>query len=235
MSNIYVVGYPKSGNTWLSRLIGDITNSPVDGGSSTALADEGENRPGKFTIVQRHSRLPLSDGQTIIITRDPRDIIVSVMYYWQMNNIDTVLTRERKPKTPLDPVMGIEKFLELWFEDYKKYVDVYTSYEALKEDTVKELVSILGKLGISANSNNIQRVVRRQSFNKRKKAIKLGGDNDLPYGKTIQLRNMRKGIVGDWKNHFNRSHGKIVHEHLWEWMYRLGYESNKSWWETLPE
>lgn len=26
---IWVVGYPKSGNTWLARLLGDALNSPV--------------------------------------------------------------------------------------------------------------------------------------------------------------------------------------------------------------
>ncbi len=211
--------------------MGDATNSPVKGNS---LADEGHDRPGAYTIVPKHSRLPLDGGKTIIITRDPRDVIVSVKHYWQMDSIDLVFRPNHK-QSILDPTIGIKKFYELWFDEYKQYVDAYTSFEALKEDADKELASIFGKVGISGiNSNFIQRVTRRQSFNKRKKAIKING-NDLLYGKTIQLRNMRKGIVGDWKNHFKRKHGKIVHEHLWEWMHRLGYEKDKSWWESLPE
>lgn len=231
MSNIYIVGYPKSGNTWLSRLVGDATNSPIKGNS---LADEGHDRAGIYTIIPRHSRSLLDGGKIIVITRDPRDVIVSVKHYWQMDNIDLVFKPNHK-QSVLDPTRGIKKFYELWFDEYKQYVDAYTSFEALKEDTDKELTSIFGKIGISGvNSNFIKRVTRRQSFNKRKKAIKINGD-DLLYGKTIQLRNMRKGIVGDWKNHFKRKHGKIVHENLWEWMHRLGYEKDKSWWESLPE
>lgn len=232
MSDIFVVGYPKSGNTWLSRLLGDVLNCPIQSGlGNLALADEGFDRRGKYVIRQRHTRQPV-DGKIIIITRDPRDVFVSIMYYWQHKTLEGAFYRiGTKPGGD----WGISIFYDLWFNRYKKYVDVYTTYETLLKDTDKELARILQALDIDFNKGRIDGTVRRQAFNKRRKSIKNGASDALPYGKEIQLRNMRKGISGDWKNHFKRKHGKIVHEHLWEWMFRLGYEKDKSWWESLPE
>jgi hypothetical protein len=36
--------------------------------------------------------------------------------------------------------------------------------------------------------------------------------DDHPYGKTIQLKHLRKGIVGDWRNHFSESDIALAEE-----------------------
>ncbi len=235
MSNIFIVGYPKSGNTWLSRLVGDTLNCPIRSGlKDPSLADEGADRPGKHVVRQRHLWHPI-DGTVIIISRDPRDILVSIMHYWQYDKLEDSFFRNGTKTNPLGEEYSISEFLDCWFSRYKKYVNAFTTYEALLNNTEKELIRILQVADIDFSKGRVDGVVRRQSFNKRRRSIKKGDSNALPYGSTIQLRNMRKGNVGDWKNHFKRKHGKIVHEHLWDWLHKLGYEKDKSWWESLPE
>ena len=45
---------------------------------------------------------------------------------------------------------------------------------------------------------------------------------------------MRKGIIGDWENHFKRDDGRLFQEHFGGLMLEQGYIENGDWWEVLP-
>ena len=52
---IIVAGYPKSGNTWLSWLLGDTFNCSVGGyHGAKRLCTEGEDRLGNYHVMQLH-------------------------------------------------------------------------------------------------------------------------------------------------------------------------------------
>ena len=235
---IHVCGYVKSGNTWLARLIGDALNSPVDSrlsnSGNNALADEGFDRPGEFIIKQQHAMLPPKKKPAVVfVYRDPRDMAVSVMHYWSRPNLDETLVIEyKKPPQILHPRGGWSAFMCRWMHVFE--TDVVTSYERLLTNTAAELEYILMELGVDA-VNDLDEVVDRQSFAKKRASIESEDSNIRPYGQTVQLKNMRKGIVGDWKNYFKRRHGEIAQEHWWHWLESLGYEDNIDWWKELPE
>lgn len=46
---------------------------------------------------------------------------------------------------------------------------------------------------------------------------------------------LRKGVAGDWRNHFTRAAGEVFDRHFGETLVRLGYESERRWYEKLPE
>jgi hypothetical protein len=46
---------------------------------------------------------------------------------------------------------------------------------------------------------------------------------------------LRKGVAGDWRNHFTREAGAAFDRHFGETLVRLGYESDRTWFEKLPE
>lgn len=106
---IYIIGYPKSGTTWLTRLMGDILNCPTGGSvpeeDKNEVATEGWDRPnrGKLVVRKGHfrpitatelvpaahlmdvSHLELGKHFLIHIIRDPRDICVSGAYHWSIS------------------------------------------------------------------------------------------------------------------------------------------------------
>lgn len=231
---IYVVGYPKSGNTWLARLLGDVLDSPViSGRDKPSLADEGFSRKGKYIIRQQHiihKKRP-KDGKIVFIVRDPRDIAVSVMYYWQRKNLMSVICGMSGRKgcgdqAPLSKSGGWVKYVGDWMEECD--FDVFVKYENLLKNTPLALRSILCLLGADP-VKVIDDVVERQSFINRKKSI----HNKLPYGETIQNRLMRKGVSGDWKKHFKCQHAEMMHERFFEMMEILEYEEDENWWKHV--
>ena len=81
---IYVVGFPKSGNTWLARLISETLDSNLAPNNSIDAADFSENRKGKYIIFKQHTDENISDiskSSVIYIIRDVRDVLVSGFFF----------------------------------------------------------------------------------------------------------------------------------------------------------
>ena len=87
MKKIIIVGYPKSGNTWLTRLTAELVQCPVKGflydPANPELAIEGLDRKSKFECYKSHhqhhelSKDDHNSSKIIYIIRDPRDVAIS--------------------------------------------------------------------------------------------------------------------------------------------------------------
>lgn len=242
---ILIVGYPKSGNTWLSRLVGDALNSPVTGmHNARPLCEEGLDRTGKFVVRQLHLKpiyreinpkeaVPNANtfniygykGEKILhIIRDPRDVTVSVMHYWHMDTIREAFDAITRGISPLMGAGTWANFVDAWHVTQETYpIDIMqVKYEYLLEHADKVLDDFVRLLGIE--DADIDGAVERQSFETRRKQIETTSQS-FNYGKEIQLLNMRKGIAGDWKMFFDEDLlEKAIH--MWSLqMRRYGYEA----------
>ena len=234
------LSYPKSGGVWLSRLLGDALNSPVGAlyppSNNKAIGTEGQGRTGGHDIRHGHG-MPVEEGDTlvpgihklayknlttekiILLLRDPRDICVSGAHHWDRPLIDYIHC-VGQGKWPMTHGGGLVPFVRTWLDS--GLVHCITRYEWLHADTEGELRRILGTIEVPA-VKDIKKVVHRQSFEVRRRWTQQHGDN-LNYGKDFQIRFLRKGITGDWKNVFSDKEIALCEHYFGDLMDELGYQ-----------
>lgn len=238
---IYVAAYPKSGSTWLTRLLGDVLNSPTGGcmleQDNKEVATEGQDRPGNYIVRKGHFVLiddyigqvvpsphrlawkQLTNEKIVFLVRDPRDICVSGAWHWRCS-VEVFMNRM---------IVGDvarcgrwDEYCKDWSEfnivldnGFKSYRII--KYEDLLVDAVSSIQGLIFSFGIGVSLYDIEFSVENQSFSNRKSQI---GNNP----QELRRNNMRKGIAGDWKNHFTPQ----MNDRMWSefgWMMeKLGYE-----------
>jgi hypothetical protein len=91
---IIVAGYPKSGNTWLTRLVAELVQCPISGfwdSTHHEIAKEGESRESDYVCYKAHQTYERlkdcedwsQDCSIIYIIRDPRDVAISGANYFR--------------------------------------------------------------------------------------------------------------------------------------------------------
>jgi hypothetical protein len=95
VKKIVVVGYPKSGCTWATRLVAELVDCPVAGfwqSDKKEIAVEGERRVSDFRCYKSHHQLAELGLQPndpnawlIYVLRDPRDIAISAANHFQFD------------------------------------------------------------------------------------------------------------------------------------------------------
>lgn len=239
---IYVSSYPKSGSTWLTRLLGDVLNSPTGGSmpeqDNVEVATEGQDRPGDYIVRKGHFVLidnntgpvvpaphrlawrQLTNEKIVFLVRDPRDICVSGAWHWNKSTdqkaIESFMDRMFKGDVARCGRWDeyCDKHYSVWEIDDKRTI---VKYENLLNDAQLYLHRCLLSIGIFYNSKRMVEAIERNSFQSR---LKLIEDTE----QSRRKNNMRKGIAGDWKNHFTPQ----MNDRMWSefgWMMeKLGYE-----------
>lgn len=244
MNTIYQVGYVKSGNTWLTRLLGDVLNSPTGGSipqeDRREVAAEGSNRTGKYFVRKGHYlpvdnetgditpeahrlayKLLTRQDRLVFLVRDPRDICISGSHHWRVT-----------PETFLDRmILGDVARLGRWDDYVKSWLEIIVNllcgnqcpvsaltYEQLLKEKEARVLATLANLNIpDVPMKQIHDAYRRQSFEERKKQIQENGD-------TLRRNNLHIGKSGEWVKYFS---GKM-HDRIWsefgEIMQRVGYK-----------
>ena len=228
MDTILIAGYPRSGNVWIARLLGDALDRPIDGGS---LAAEGQDRPGLGRVMQAHfwpgtERKPLQingqlrqDKRPILVVRDPRDVLVSAAAYWDWT-LEQAFGYMVEGPGPLN-LPSWRTYVEAWLQERVPIV----RYEDFHQDALGELNRLLEKLGDEPRKP-LEEVVERQSFAVKRAEMDNKGD-DYPFGRTAQLRHLRRGSTGEWRTALPSSLARKATTAWLSLLSRLGYHHER--------
>jgi hypothetical protein len=239
--------YPKSGGSWLSNMIADYLQIPRPVRSLLPVACESVLH-GHWSYSSRYRRV-------FYLVRDGRDVVVSNYFrvlreirepeytsapaYFKRRfpclfdpNVDTDDARAVLPQfieqwatRPAGTPVTWSQHVAEWAFD-RPYV-VTLSYEELLADSRATLSRVLPiHTGKPINSERLEATVRKYSFEEQ---------TGREPGTEVRGEFIRKGVAGDWKNHFTREAGGVFDSHCGAMLMRLGYEEERDWYDALPE
>ncbi|CAK6437523.1 unnamed protein product [Pipistrellus nathusii] len=224
--DIVTVSYPKSGTTWILEIVhlvhtrGDPrwVQSVVSWERSPWLEKAtgvgGINRQADPRFYTSHLPLHLfptslftSKAKCVYVMRNPRDILVSGYHFWKTIKI---------AKYTESFEVYFEKFLQgevpfgSWFDHVGGWLQMrgkenflFISYEELHQDIRASVEQISRFLGTELNPEEVDSVLQHVTFQAMKEN-KMSNFSLLPDFLMDHSKGclMRKGIAGDWRNHF---------------------------------
>ncbi len=220
--NIYVVGYPRSGHTWLQRLLSDCLGWPVQNWPEDTPEWWGpEKKLGMPCIVKRH--VPVSekpDGRVVVAVRDPRDVAVSLMHYRKYPDLISTIRDMLTVNDPARDLYGpYGEMVEGWRKDDGC---LFCHYESLHRLGPAFLYVLLDNLGEKASQGRCNDAFDRQSIAAFRQAHP-GRD----------LHAVRNGRVGEWKEWFHQGEAALIHQYLGVLMFKQGYIADDAWWTKV--
>lgn len=205
--NVIVNEYPKSGGSWLSQMLADLLELPFPRNRLPVLGT---------CLMQCHAINPTGMRDVVVVWRDRRDVVVSFYFYLIVGNefgdpayfeknaaklgiVDREDIYSNLPRF-IDGLMNGEvgprfswpEFVRCW---HGRDGVIETRYEDLLSNPVDELDRIVRSLkGCSLERDRIGQTVRKYSFT---------AQSGRKPGTEKQGAFLRKGVAGDWVNHFS--------------------------------
>jgi hypothetical protein len=235
MTRIIVAEYPKSGGVWLVNLIGDSLSLPkrdiyinddykvfdvskhpwFEGSQSFGLTES--------CIIKSHelpdSLLHNFPAKTIHLFRDGRDVVVSKFFYEKDFCVKNGIYRSFE--------ISFDDYVEKTAAEWGNYVTAWMKknaitcrYEDLLQNAFSTLKGGFNLLGMAVPDKQIDESIRANTKEKMKKTL----DSAFNYNTFI-----RKGIAGDWRNHFSATNKKIFKKVAGDILIKLRYEKDLDW------
>lgn len=230
----YIINeYPKSGASWIGDMLSDAMGIPFPRNRLPML---------RSSILHGHMMHSWNMRNALLVWRDGRDIIVSQYYHYLFENDRGNAALVRKTRSQLsfndfnDIKSNLPAFMKYvyespahprfsWADFSRKWLAcnncVHTKYEEMRRAPITELSRIVFELtGQTLDADIINDVVERHSF-RRVSGREPGVQSEKSF--------LRKGVVGDWKNHFSDPARELFDHYAGDVLIKLGYESSSNW------
>lgn len=238
----YVCEYPKSGGTWLSHMLSDYLGVPHPRFSALPLAHQ--------CIIHGHWKFHPKLKRCFYLYRDGRDVMISFYFMRMRNAAKPISSYDKRLQKRYEKLYGrgfdpddiqnnLAKFIELemthpiqarvnWPDHIRQWMiperDTVAplSYESLLSEPVDTLTRVLEKfLDEPIDRARVAESVDRHHFDRLAGGRARGTEDRSAF--------LRKGVAGDWRNHFTKDSAEVFDQYAGEVLVHLGYESDRSW------
>lgn len=236
--DVLVVSYPKSGNTWVRFLIGNLVNRAEEIGfanleQSIPNIYQRDNKLRRFPrprILKSHEYFDPRYRKVIYLVRDPRDVAVSYYHF----HIKIQLIEEDYPISRYVSryVLGDLDSFGSWKENVGSWLGaregddgfLVLHYEKMLEAPVRELRKIADFLSVDVVDQDLERIVRLSSADRMRKLEKeQSWDLDLMKRSRMDKSFVRAAEAGGWRHSLSRSSVAEIEQSWGTLMNRLGY------------
>jgi hypothetical protein len=231
----FLVTYPKCGTTWAQQIICLIINNgiieKIDRPYVTNSLFEREGKEALNTIIKPiviKTHLPFGlipyneSAKYLCVLRNPKDVCVSYYYH-------------TKGRAHYQFDGDFHEYFDCWIKGEIPYGDYFQHILSFWSHRFDDNFNFL--LYEHMKNNPKDSVLKIAEFLGEKFVIKLKENNELMLNKVVENSSMdamktmnysiliRKGIVGDWKNHFNKTESDLVDEKVTKLFTGTGLEN----------
>jgi estrone sulfotransferase len=231
--DVFIVSYPKSGNTWLRFLIANLLIQEEEINFHTVhnyIPEVGKQEKIIETlerprIMKSHAPYIREYSKVIYLIRDGRDVYVSY-YFHKLNQLPSGCTfREFLKRQDHYPCTWGEH-VSSWLFSLSPSNLLLVRYEDLIRDCPKELKRIASYLGLDRTANQLSLASEKSSFDNMRRIELVKGRLYKDQGPKVF---MRKGKSGDWKDFFGQDEKTVFKSREGHILLKLGYEINDRW------
>ncbi len=245
-TDVFIVGHPKSGNTWLCRMIISLLEDRFGDGvnlsniqkaipafhakdNDIALYDDLES-PRFFR--NEGPLYPELYPKTIYILRDPRSVYVSYYHHcvhdtqnheWPIDDFVNEMLEFGCVKELEPYLVRWDKQIMAWLERSKNQPVHFVKYEDMHTQKIKTLKKVAEFVGIEYDQGMIENALEKSTFNNmRKEEVQFGAE---PYSgdKGEKGFYVRKGKIDGWKDELPKRSAEKIQNELSKMMSHFGY------------
>jgi len=234
--DVFVVSYPKSGNTWARFLIANLLKPTdeevIDFHVCQRYVPEVGKQDDIIQTLRRprtmksHAPFVAEYPRLIYLVRDGRDTYVSY-YFHQLRQLPQGTTfgafLKRRDHAPC---LWGEHVVSWALRDSLAAEMAVVKYEDLVRDSLGQLRRIADFLGLSVTEDRLQSAVQASSFQSMQR---LERDRGRPFQDEGPEVFVRKGQPGNWKEFFGPEEKALFKDREGDVLIRLGYEVDDNW------
>lgn len=235
--DIFIVSYPRSGNTWVRFLLANLIR--YDNGEAVDFHSVHQVVPAievpahrerlrtmsSPRLIKSHNLYDPRFSRVIYLLRDGRDVMVSYYCYQTGQGYFKGSFLEFLKKRDLRPCLWHEH-VESWLQDRDRCALLLIRYEDLLCQPEAELEKMSRFAGLPCEGERLRWAVSSSTFEAMRKTEREKGRAFRP---TQEFDFVRKGIVGDWQNHFDSAHKRVFKSYANQTLLRFGYVDGEDW------
>jgi len=238
--DVFLVSYPKSGNTWIRFLLGNLIfpDTPATFGNIRKLVPYPEATPRRHfdrtprpRIIKSHECFDPRYPKVIYVVRDPRDVVVSQYHFSRK-------IRVIADDLPMDTF--VNRFLTgeacpygSWGENVLTWLTtrdgdlrfLLLRYEDMLADTAHELARVVAFLQLSVSPQQITQAVERSSADRMRRLERIQNDTRILFkGSRDDLSFVRTAVSGGWRKDLLLPNVEKIEAAWGSLMRHLGYD-----------